>query len=1215
MTGVEEIVIDVDQLIAQIYQNIQQNPADWKARRDLILQLGEVGHGLSRETQLQVFQLLLDRCNVDDEDEVRGSARDALRLIWLAEWDTRQQVTLDQVLLALTDEMSDGLVRQQAADFIRLKAIDISKNDRMVDDTLEALISRANFDRDSRVKLTAWDASRKIWEAGWSVDIQQKPRQLAVFNRFLNVLREKEEDRDDWEVRKAAVDWLLEKAGEISGNDQMANGAINTLIARSKEEEKEDVRKLACTAIRRIWDEGWRARENEGNRQVVLEQVLKALNKSDSDGSYWKVRETAADWLAENSAEISRSDRMVGNALADLTARANDKDENSDVRRGARMACQSVWNTAWSNPSVQESVLNFVLGALNEEEDDTEDREFRQPAAQWVGDKAGDIAGNDRMVGDALKALIERANEDQDEYTRRSAEASIRKLWEKGWDNNQDRESRQLIVIDQVLKALRSEGKSGSQASKAAIDWIWDKAGEVSEDARMVNEVIDALILAYPDVEESVRPKALDTMRRIWDGAWGSIDRQVVLELMLDALKKEDTDGDYRKVREAAADWLGVNAKDITHDARMTTDALNVLYKRLGKDEKPNVRRSAREGCKKIWDAGWIAPEITKRLGDGLKQDTPGAMETKESRRLIILGQVMKAMEKGDDWEFQVAAINWVGDNASELVEQYDLAEKVANKLGEFRNDKAQKEDLKESAQRAILAIWDALRKKYPLEGIKKRFDEAKENEKIDLIRKFANENTLGSREAVNFLVGKWVEWIYTDEEKRLVEIISEKIRITEHAILPLVEHFVKSRDESQAEPHHANRSRKTILPASPAARNGDPQGVNLLRVRRRIARQLADMSDPRIFEPAQSTLYESILQEMRDHTVPVFIRQLPEEKDVEVLENIARALLYCREREGIDSLAKEVVGEERTRKSRQELLATYYLEPSKARSDQAADILRNAIDESKRTLRILQVLNIMVVIVGLAVLFYGLYYSIMGDDAAGRIIGGLAAIGGLTGVIYQLIREPLNRIQNASSNLVQMETAFTSFIWELNLNGTFIQSSYVNRGELSKEEINDTDKRIEAAMRKTMNLVSIYTGEGKQRLVTRINNIEPVAGKAGSTEITIYGQYLKGDSVKEDGDAASSGARSSSRPVFRLAGKQRKPPAGMVAIDHIPISAGDISSWDEGSVRFVLPAELHGSALSETVWISLFVDGMETNALPFHVVQETSVTEPLAAN
>ena len=70
-----------------------------------------------------------------------------------------------------------------------------------------------------------------------------------------------------------------------------------------------------------------------------------------------------------------------------------------------------------------------------------------------------------------------------------------------------------------------------------------------------------------------------------------------------------------------------------------------------------------------------------------------------------------------------------------------------------------------------------------------------------------------------------------------------------------------------------------------------------------------------------------------------------------------------------------------------------------------------------------------------------------------------------------------------------------------------------------------------------------------------------------------------------------------------------------MVAIDHIPISAGDISSWDEGSVRFVLPAELHGSALSETVWISLFVDGMETNALPFHVVQETSVTEPLAAN
>jgi hypothetical protein len=714
------------------------------------------------------------------------------------------------------------------------------------------------------------------------------------------------------------------------------------------------------------------------------------------------------------------------------------------------------------------------------------------------------------------------------------------------------------------------------------------------------------LIIAFPNVDESVRPKALDTMGRVWNGAWQDIDRPVVMEQVLQALKKDDTNGDYRKVREAAAVWLGEKAKDITDDSRMTADALNVLFQRVDKDEKPGVRRSAREASRKLWDAGWSAPEATRRIRDGLRQASPDVMDSRESRRLLVLGQIMKALDKGDDWEFELGALNWLGENAVALVEQYDLAEKVADTLAGIRLDEMQKEELKDSAQRAIKSIWDALQKKYPLEETKKKFAEANENEKIQIIRKLANENTLGSRDAVNFLVSQWVEWIYKGAEQRLVEITAEKIRVSEHAILPLVEHFVKSRGELQIETHRTFLGVRASQNASSTPSNGDSSEKKLLRVRQRIARQLADMSDPRFFDPAQSALYEDILQEMRDHAIPVFVRLLPEEKDVEILENLARALLYSKEREGIDALAKEVVGVERIRKSRQELLATYYLEPSKARSDQAADILRNAIEESKRTLRVLQVLNIAVVVVGLAVLFYGLYYSIMGDDAADRIIGGLAAIGGLTGVVYQLIREPLNRIQNANSNLVQMETAFTSFIWELNLNGTFIQSSYVNRGELSKEEINDTDKRIEAAMRKTMSLVSIFTEEGKQRLVTRINNIDPVAGRVGSTEITIYGQYLEGDTSQDKGEVTPTGVRQATKFFPRGSGKQTKLPAGMVAIDHKPINTEEISSWDEQMVRFVLPERLHGSLLNETVWISLFVDGMETNALPFHVVQES---------
>jgi hypothetical protein len=489
---------------------------------------------------------------------------------------------------------------------------------------------------------------------------------------------------------------------------------------------------------------------------------------------------------------------------------------------------------------------------------------------------------------------------------------------------------------------------------------------------------------------------------------------------------------------------------------------------------------------------------------------------------------------------------------------------------------------------------------------MKKKFNHEEENEKIHTIRKLANENTLGSREGVNYMVEKWVEWIYLDQEPRLVELTAEQIRTNEHAVLSLVEQFVKNGDETQPE---GLRGLLAVLPGRSSrttAADHEPDRERRLRVRRRIVRQLADMSDPRYFELSQSQIYSKILQELKDHAVPVLVRKLPEEKDVEILENMARALLYTQEREAIDALVKEVIGEERTRRARQDLLATYYLEPSKARSDQAADILKRAIQESKRTLRILQILNIAVVLVGLAVLFYGLYFSFMGDDAAQRITGGLAAIGGLGGVVYQLVRDPLNRIQNANSNLVQMETAFTSFIWELNLNGTFIQSSYVNNGELSKADIDGTVLRIEAAMVKTMDLVSIYTEEGKQRLVTRLNRLEPAAGKAGSTEVTIHGQHLQGDSRHKKESVSAMGDRPA--PQLFMGGKRRH--AGMVAINHIPL-AGDGVVWDQDTVRFTLPDELIGKPIRETIWVSLFVDGMETNALPFQVIQDmTTVVE-----
>jgi hypothetical protein len=284
--------------------------------------------------------------------------------------------------------------------------------------------------------------------------------------------------------------------------------------------------------------------------------------------------------------------------------------------------------------------------------------------------------------------------------------------------------------------------------------------------------------------------------------------------------------------------------------------------------------------------------------------------------------------------------------------------------------------------------------------------------------------------------------------------------------------------------------------------------------------------------------------------------------------------------REAVDALTRAVVGEERTRAARQELLAKYYLEPSKAHSDEAAKILGGAVEDAKRTLKLIQGLNIAVFVVGMLLLTTGVLTSVFSQDAATRLVGGLTGLGGLAGVLTQLIKNPLDRIQNALANLVQLETAFTSFIWELNLNGTYIQSQYVAEGILTDDEIAQTVGRIEAAMNLAMNLVAVYTFEGRQRVVTRINTLSPAVGGSGAT-IRISGQHLHGDS------------------------SQKKTREGIITLNHVPIEAEDVS-WDEHQVTFKLPGKLPALKIEEgTVWVSLLVDGMETNALPFHLVKK----------
>ncbi|MGB3712858.1 MAG: hypothetical protein WA996_00345, partial [Candidatus Promineifilaceae bacterium] len=199
---------------------------------------------------------------------------------------------------------------------------------------------------------------------------------------------------------------------------------------------------------------------------------------------------------------------------------------------------------------------------------------------------------------------------------------------------------------------------------------------------------------------------------------------------------------------------------------------------------------------------------------------------------------------------------------------------------------------------------------------------------------------------------------------------------------------------------------------------------------------------------------------------------------DVVVRESIARLLTRVGGREAVAAITRAIGSEERTRKFRQDLLATYYLDPSKKRGEQAAQILEGAVSEARRTMRVLQGLNILVFAAGLLVIGVGIAAVLIGEELISRVLGMTAALGSLGGLIIQLIHNPLDRIQGSVARLVQIETAFTSFIWELNLNSTYIQSLYVAEGKLSDESIAKTVGRIEQAMELTMKLVYIYGGD-----------------------------------------------------------------------------------------------------------------------------------------
>lgn len=580
------------------------------------------------------------------------------------------------------------------------------------------------------------------------------------------------------------------------------------------------------------------------------------------------------------------------------------------------------------------------------------------------------------------------------------------------------------------------------------------------------------------------------------------------------------------------------------------------------------------------------------------------------------------AAMRSDDSSVRGDAAGWVISRAGDL--DPGFVPRIKQRLEELVADPT----VGMVAQTALKGL-NELSSHLSLQHLIRRMRAASDDE--EAMRRLEEVKGSDSLDASRALVDCWVKWIALGTFTSAVESAAEVLRRRPNAILPILEHLDRPLATDDLE--HAIRS--TVMDRSLAnvvdkLRRGaplqvaeiavvrqwlavmvDPDEANRLAesseqrdrdrvlslidarmeqarverdvaVKRRVAKHLKETSDKERFFEADESAFTPVRRQLEMHAVPALGRRLITEVDVETRDSMARVLGNVGDKSAVDALARAVSGEEQTRKERRDTLARYYLEPSMKWSDQAATLLVEAVAEAKGTLRVLQRLNLVYAAIGLCFLAAGLYLLLFSTDAQLRFAGGSVSIASFFGLVVAFVREPLDRIQQAMNRLVQLETAFTSFIWELNLNGTFIQSQYVARGRLESAEIAETVERVESAMRLSMELVSTYGDTGRSRTVPFIDTVLPATLGDKDTQLLVKGAWLSGGS--------SSG---------------RKPQTAVVYLNHEPWPV-DVVSWGDGEVRLrvrrgAVSAFEPGDGVT-VGWLSLVVSGRETNALALYL-------------
>ena len=584
---------------------------------------------------------------------------------------------------------------------------------------------------------------------------------------------------------------------------------------------------------------------------------------------------------------------------------------------------------------------------------------------------------------------------------------------------------------------------------------------------RNKKEVLDRLITADMEVWKKGHLIVLGELRECLNEKWKDDNiKPQLLTLILETTKDKKPE-----VREAALDWLAEKSVELPQELhKSTVDALWECLRLHGRGIRALLQL---EGDSVIEQAISDSKLTRSAVGRYFLAENPELLKekwAKEENKGIITRILIEAL--GDEsWKERQIASHWISQNIDEI--PLELHEEIQD----FLNTRLQQDD-DEEVRQSIIRLISQFRIEQeqkerasqiaPWINLLRNGDEDAQLKALNILIQ------MGNRVTFRALIQEWIRWIRLGENILMVEIVADAIRSNWQSVLPLIEQLGSSNSVSVDWPHMSVKI-STKKYANQKALNSQRE----LNVHRRIARQLAEMSNPKFFSDKKDE-YELIKDELDKHAIPIIVRRFPQESDLDIREHLAHVLGNIGGREAVESLAQAVVGNERTRAERQALLSRYYLEPSRRRSEEAARILVEAVIEAKRTLRLIQWLNIIVFGIGSLMIVGGLLLVVFSPDISTRWMGVLAGIGGLTGVVVQLIRDPLDRIQSSMAKLVQLETAFTNFIWELNLNGTYIQSQYVAEGILTDDEISKTVKRMESAIELAMKLVATYTDKVK---------------------------------------------------------------------------------------------------------------------------------------